>query len=83
MRNLAAIQKAMCQSMKMNNAGNQVFNTRYGICATQGVEEENVDTGVPHARKRVLREDDPDVVEAPENLPLMDDRIVSSEKKGI
>jgi len=61
--------------------------TKFSIQAmelvTQSVEEGNVDTGVPHASKRVLREDNSDVPEAPANFPPMDNRIIPSEKKGI
>ncbi|KIJ95006.1 hypothetical protein K443DRAFT_340509 [Laccaria amethystina LaAM-08-1] len=64
---------------------NQVFNTSHGVSVTQGVEGENVDTGVPHAHNSVLGEDDSDAVQAPVNLlPItnVDDRIIHSKKKG-
>jgi hypothetical protein len=69
MRNLAVIQKAMSQSMKVDNAENKVFNTRQVVSVTQGMEVEIVDTEVPHASDRVLGEDDSDAVGPPTNFP--------------
>ena len=67
---LAAIQKAFSQSMKVDNAENQIFDTSHGISVTQGMEGENVDTRVsPHASNRVLGQDDCDAVGAPGSLP--------------
>jgi len=61
MGNLAAIQKAFSQSMKVENAENQISNTSHGNSVTQAMEGENVDTRVPHASNRVLGHDDCDV----------------------
>ena len=79
MRNLAAIQKTMSQTIKMNNADNHISNTSHKASMTQGIEGGNVNN-------RVLGEEDSDAAEPPANLPsiaIVHDTMIHSENQGI
>ena len=86
MKNLAAIQKAMSQSMKVDNAQNQVHKSSCEVPATQGMEGENVDTGVPYASHRVLGDNNSDAAGAPASFTPttnMNNRMIHSQNKSI
>jgi hypothetical protein len=86
MKNLAAIQKAMRQSMKVDNAANQVFNISHRVLVIPNMEGENVKTGVPYPNNRVLEEDASDAAGAPAHLPSttnVNDTMIHSQNKHI
>ncbi|KIJ90519.1 hypothetical protein K443DRAFT_15156 [Laccaria amethystina LaAM-08-1] len=84
MTNLAAIHNAISQSMNVDDAENEVFNTSPGVSVTQGMEEGNVDPESLHASNWVLSEDYSHAVEPPVNYPSINnvcDRVLLKRKR--